>query len=652
MVVKCLEFQRPSENATNACKDYAKCARQKTCPNDETHCFAVWQINENGTLPLYAGCKQPLQKNPEDECGRECIFTNNNPKRYYCCCSVDFCNSNFKLPSPPSPPPPPASTLKPPDSNEPLHGPSSNNYAHLWYMIPILLMVTLAGAYIFKYRKRFKSIYNGTTGLNSGGGSREMRNNNNNNISEISIFKPFRKAFRNGDNGCDFIDRNHHHHHHHHHPHQHETKFLTSNNVDSKTLMTNHLNHDANLRQNETVNRNNNNDKNFDLNCVNLLEIIGSGRFGTVHRAQLIPKKGKIDGNSDNDNNNSCVTGDSEIVAVKIIMASDHQSWLNEQQVFNSPKLKHPNILNYLYSDEHFESGTYWLIVEYASRGSLYSYLKENLVSWEEFLHISLGIVHGLSHLHEADIAHRDFKSKNVLLKSDLNPCITDFGVAAILDSSNGSSQLDQRKKYLQVGTPRYMAPEVLECSVTFTKASFTKIDVYALSLVLWELISRCYPLMKPFTNNHLQPLNFNKPNHSPFLAKPTVPTINTQSQQSELDCSAETDKFLQSSETGEAVSRQESSKSLNELPIVTQKLPPYKLPFEDIAGSNPDLNLMRQIVVVDKIRPILRDEWRTYPASEFCRAIEDGWEYDHDARISASCFVERVESLPTTLSS
>ncbi|MCZ8632476.1 MAG: protein kinase, partial [Spiroplasma sp. Tabriz.8] len=74
------------------------------------------------------------------------------------------------------------------------------------------------------------------------------------------------------------------------------------------------------------------------------------------------------------------------------------------------------------------------------------------------------------------------------------SPCITDFGVAEMLDITSGS-QIEHRKKFLQVGTPRYMAPEVLECSVTFTKTSFTKIDVYALSLVLWELLSRCYPL-------------------------------------------------------------------------------------------------------------------------------------------------------------
>jgi serine/threonine protein kinase len=44
----------------------------------------------------------------------------------------------------------------------------------------------------------------------------------------------------------------------------------------------------------------------------------------------------------------------------------------------------------------------------------------------------------------------------------------------------------------LQVGTIRYMAPEVLEGAITFNRESILRIDVYALGLVIWEIISRC----------------------------------------------------------------------------------------------------------------------------------------------------------------
>lgn len=45
---------------------------------------------------------------------------------------------------------------------------------------------------------------------------------------------------------------------------------------------------------------------------------------------------------------------------------------------------------------------------------------------------------------------------------------------------------------FVQVGTRRYMAPEVLEGAINFTRDSFLRIDMYACGLVLWELASRC----------------------------------------------------------------------------------------------------------------------------------------------------------------
>jgi activin receptor type-2B len=332
----------------------------------------------------------------------------------------------------------------------------------------------------------------------------------------------------------------------------------------------------------------------FDLKNIELLELIGSGRFGTVHKANL--------SRSNDTPNNHTENGDCETqqlitiyeIAVKIINNSEYQSFHNELNIYNLSRMRHPNILTFLGSCENPQTNSNWLLVEYASNGSLHHYLKEHTVTWNEFLEIALGIVRGLSHLHDADVAHRDFKSKNVLLRRNLSPCITDFGVATILDMTGGS-QTQQRKNYLQVGTPRYMAPEVLECSVAFTKISFTKIDVYALSLVLWELLSRCHPLPKLRRNDYDE-----------------KSTIN----------------------------------NIEDAPCDDEVLP-YRMPFEDQVGSNPDINTMRQVVVCDKLRPPFRDCWSYYPISRMSQAIVDGWEYDHDARISASCFVERIESLP-----
>lgn len=105
----------------------------------------------------------------------------------------------------------------------------------------------------------------------------------------------------------------------------------------------------------------------------------------------------------------------------------------------------------------------------------------------------------GLTHLHEAlpsrssaepgkpAIAHRDFKSKNVLLKHDMTACIADFGLALVFPSGKSCGDT-----HGQVGTRRYMAPEVLEGAIDFQSDAFLRIDMYACGLVLWELVSRC----------------------------------------------------------------------------------------------------------------------------------------------------------------
>lgn len=105
--------------------------------------------------------------------------------------------------------------------------------------------------------------------------------------------------------------------------------------------------------------------------------------------------------------------------------------------------MKHPNILEFIGVEKHLDQSEYWLITAYHSYGSLCDYLKAHTVTWSDLCKISESMARGLMHLHEeipaskADglkpaVAHRDFKSKNVLLKSDLTACIADFGLALV----------------------------------------------------------------------------------------------------------------------------------------------------------------------------------------------------------------------------
>ena len=84
-------------------------------------------------------------------------------------------------------------------------------------------------------------------------------------------------------------------------------------------------------------------------------------------------------------------------------------------------------------------------IILKSSLGSLCDFLKSHVVSWDDLCKIARTMTAGLTHLHEElarsgtldmkpAIAHRDFKSKNVLIKSDLTACLADFGLALIFE--------------------------------------------------------------------------------------------------------------------------------------------------------------------------------------------------------------------------
>ena len=127
----------------------------------------------------------------------------------------------------------------------------------------------------------------------------------------------------------------------------------------------------------------------------------------------------------------------------------------------------------------------------------LFLILQGNILTWNDLLKIATAMCNGLAFLHdEIDggakgykpaVAHRDFKSKNVLLRPDLTACIADFGLAHIFYPTRPVGTT-----HGQVGTRRYMAPEVLDGAVCFTRDNFQRIDMYACALVLWELASRC----------------------------------------------------------------------------------------------------------------------------------------------------------------
>jgi len=87
-------------------------------------------------------------------------------------------------------------------------------------------------------------------------------------------------------------------------------------------------------------------------------------------------------------------------------------------------------------------------------------------------------------------IAHRDLKSKNILVKKDLNCAIADLGLCVKHEGDTDTVELPNNRK---VGTKRYLAPELLDESLNQQHfESWKRADVYSLGLVFWEIGRRC----------------------------------------------------------------------------------------------------------------------------------------------------------------
>lgn len=210
---------------------------------------------------------------------------------------------------------------------------------------------------------------------------------------------------------------------------------------------------------------------------IRLGGLIGSGRFGQVFVGKY----------------------QSEKVAVKKFSTRDELSWCRESEVYNMVPLRHENILIFFASDmvSHDGATEFWIITQFHPHGSLYDYLNLLTVSPVIMLRMSISICRGLTYLHTAvhgvsakpAIAHRDVKSKNVLVKDNLECCIADFDLSIIQGAvSNLKFPVSSKQ-----GSKRYMAPEILEGRINLSSfESFLHADVYALGLVLWELCSRC----------------------------------------------------------------------------------------------------------------------------------------------------------------
>eukprot|EP00116_Pleurobrachia_bachei_P003167 sb/3463429/ len=208
-----------------------------------------------------------------------------------------------------------------------------------------------------------------------------------------------------------------------------------------------------------------------------LIELVGKGRYGEVWKALW--------------------RGDP--VAIKQFDPRDEQSWMQEVKMYETSWLRHENILGYMGSDckSTASSTRWWIMMDYCQHGSLYEYLYTAKYTPLQLLEALRGIYSGLEHLHTSmygnnpdsskpSIAHRDLKTHNILVKSPTHCCIGDLGMA--ITYSDYKEKVN--KNNFQVGTRRYMAPEIITGTANLDNfASFLAADMFSSAYIIWEML-------------------------------------------------------------------------------------------------------------------------------------------------------------------
>ena len=207
------------------------------------------------------------------------------------------------------------------------------------------------------------------------------------------------------------------------------------------------------------------------LGRYRLVERIGAGGMGEVWKAH--------DDKLDRD------------VAIKMLLRGmledETQRERFRREALALSRLSHPGIATIF--DFDVQNGCDFLVMEYVAGGTLESRLANGPLPLDTVLTLGAGIADALHNAHRHGFLHRDLKPGNVVLTADGYPKILDFGLAVLL---SGGATGRMTIPGMIVGSLPYMAPEQL-----FGEADDARTDVYALGVLLFEMITAQRPFVK-----------------------------------------------------------------------------------------------------------------------------------------------------------
>ena len=201
---------------------------------------------------------------------------------------------------------------------------------------------------------------------------------------------------------------------------------------------------------------------NIDLSELQLGKLIGQGTYGTVFAG-----KWKTKGNLE--------------VAIKKCLGSQ-----SVDAEILSVLPRHPNVV-FFYATSSSEDATY-IVTELVTNGSLFDYIHTDKKEFNNLQAISWAkqIGYGMEHLHGHNIVHRDLKSGNVLISSEMEMKVCDFGTARVMVAKDNMSMM--------CGTYRWMAPEIMKSVDAIIDKNC---DIFSYGCVLYELFERQLPYHK-----------------------------------------------------------------------------------------------------------------------------------------------------------